>query len=225
MRVILITKTSFKKALTLGLANANITDVMRKNEEELSTRKRLLLAGREEFSKYGYRQASLRRICAACGVTTGAFYFFFKNKDALFCEIVDPVIEKGQRLSEELCRRELEEPSTARDNDRQMMEFELLYRTEILLLLDGAEGSSRERFKEQFLENLTRCFSDHFAAYIGREPNPEIMRLLVDMRVQGNMALLKGDYDMERTLFLNDVLACYADGGFQNLIENLKDRL
>lgn len=195
------------------------------SENSLSTRQRLLLAAKEEFSRYGYRRASLRRICAACEVTTGAFCFFFANKDALFCEIVDPVIEKGEQLSQEMCRRELEDPSTAQDNDRKMMEFELLYRTEFLLLLEGAEGSSRENYKEYFFRKLVRSFTEYFTAYIGREPDPEIMRLLVGMRIQGNLALLKGDYDVERTLFLNDMLACYADGGAQRLIDNLKERL
>ena len=37
------------------------------------TRKKLLEAGKREFLAKGWQGSSLRRICASCGVTTGAF--------------------------------------------------------------------------------------------------------------------------------------------------------
>lgn len=219
------------KQLTKILVYANITDVMEEKNELFhtsrlpSTRQKLLDAGREEFYRYGYQKASLRRIYAACGVTTGAFYFFFENKDALFCQIVDPVIQTGIKLAEKLNKREQDDLSTSPDNDRQMMEFELKYRREFLMLLEGSQGSSRENFKEFLFDTMTHYFTEHFAFSIGRQPNPEIMKLLVTMRLAGNLALLKGDYDMEQIFFLNDMLSCYAKGGFQHLLDNFKDRL
>lgn len=196
-----------------------------REENHLSTKEKLLEAGREEFYKHGYQKASLRRICASCGVTTGAFYFFFENKDALLCEIVDPVIEKGLKMAEELNRVEQSNLDSSQDNDRQMIEFELQYRREFLILLEGCAGSSRESFRNFFYDTMSRYFTEHFAHAIGRKPDPEIIRLLVNMRIEGNMALLKGDYDMERIFFLNDMLSCYAHGGFINLINNFRDRL
>lgn len=44
------------------------------------TRERLLAAAKDEFLKYGYRGASLRRIAAVAGVTTGAIYGCFGSK-------------------------------------------------------------------------------------------------------------------------------------------------
>lgn len=220
-----------EKSLTFLLVYANIAIVMRnqnhlsESAEVPSTKQRLLEAGREEFYQYGFRRASLRRICAACGVTTGAFYFFFENKDALFCEIVDPVIEKGLKLAEELNRAEQKDLGSASDYDRQMMEFELQYRREFLMLLEGSEGSSRENYKTLLYDTMTHYFTEHFALAIGRQPRPEIIRLLVQMRLEGNLALLKGEYEMEQIFFLNDILSCYAHGGFEHLIHNFKDRL
>lgn len=203
----------------------NNTNHSFESSEVPATKQRLLDAGREEFYQYGYRRASLRRICASCGVTTGAFYFFFENKDALFCEIVDPVIEKGLKLAEELNRAEQENMDSASDQDRKMMEFELQYRKEFLMLLEGSEGSSREGHKSLLYDTMTHYFTEHFSLAIGRQPDPEIMRLLVRMRLEGNLALLKGEYDMEKIFFLNDILSCYAHGGFEHLIHNCKDRL
>lgn len=49
------------------------------------TKEKLLASAKSEFLKKGYMKASLRKICANAEVTTGALYFFFKDKEDLFC--------------------------------------------------------------------------------------------------------------------------------------------
>lgn len=191
----------------------------------VSTRQALLQAASDEFYAYGYRRASLRNICKACGVTTGAFYFSFSSKQELFRAIVGPVVDRFMALGRELAAQELADPSSARDNDRKTMEFELQYRRELILLLDKSEGSGMESFKKLLTDQLTHHFTVFFTNALGRRPDPDIVQLLADMRLHANLNLLKGNYSMERTLYLNDALACYADGGFYSLIHNLKERL
>lgn len=59
---------------------------MDKNRE---TKERLIENALAEFAENGYMKASLRKICADAGVTTGALYFFFKDKEDLFAAIVE----------------------------------------------------------------------------------------------------------------------------------------
>ena len=66
--------------------------------DELETREKLLESAMAEFSENGYMKASLRKICADAGVTTGALYFFFKNKNDLFKAIVDKPLKELCRL-------------------------------------------------------------------------------------------------------------------------------
>lgn len=40
------------------------------------TKEKLLASAKAEFMEKGYAKASLRKICANAGVTTGALYFF-----------------------------------------------------------------------------------------------------------------------------------------------------
>lgn len=54
------------------------------------TRKQILASAAEEFAKYGFQNSSLRRICAGAGVTTGALYAYFKDKDDLFANVISP---------------------------------------------------------------------------------------------------------------------------------------
>lgn len=65
----------------------------RSGRESTATRDKLLKAATMEFSERGYESASLRKICAHAGVTTGALYFLFENKEELLQEVLAPVEE------------------------------------------------------------------------------------------------------------------------------------
>ena len=56
------------------------------------THKKILECGKKIFKEKGFEKANLREICAQAGVTTGAFYGHFEDKEALFSELVQPVI-------------------------------------------------------------------------------------------------------------------------------------
>ena len=63
--------------------------------ESMSTKEKLIEIAKKEFLAKGYEKASLRKICADANVTTGAMYFFFKNKQDLFLNVVE---EKAEHL-------------------------------------------------------------------------------------------------------------------------------
>ncbi len=56
------------------------------------TRAGLIRAAADEFAEYGFEKSSLRRICARAGVTTGALYASFRDKEDLFENVISPVI-------------------------------------------------------------------------------------------------------------------------------------
>ena len=58
------------------------------SETEQTTLNLILSAAMKEFLEKGFRAASLRSIVKAAGVTTGAFYGYFKSKEDLFVALV-----------------------------------------------------------------------------------------------------------------------------------------
>lgn len=50
---------------------------------------RIRAAGQREFLRMGFREASLRQIAKDAGVTTGAFYGYFRSKEELFNALVE----------------------------------------------------------------------------------------------------------------------------------------
>lgn len=183
------------------------------------TKRRLLEAGKREFLEKGYEKASLRAICSACHVTTGAFYFFFKSKEELFCEIVDPAAVEGVRLGAYLTELEKRDLETGRENDRKIMEFLYRHKEEMLILMEGAKGSVRENFSAMVRTALEGYYTEFFGLYLEQPPRPELVRMLVNIRLESTFEILRGNYSMEETLALAEAFACYADGGFRELVK------
>lgn len=59
------------------------------SNEESTTLKNILSAGKAEFLEKDFNSASLRNIVKTAGVTTGAFYGYFSGKEALFAALVE----------------------------------------------------------------------------------------------------------------------------------------
>lgn len=58
------------------------------NEKECMTLQNIMTVACEEFLHKGFQGASLRNIVRKAGVTTGAFYGYFKSKEELFDALV-----------------------------------------------------------------------------------------------------------------------------------------
>ena len=209
--------------MTTRLACANITSVM-EDERRKQTEQKLIKSGKEEFLKKGYAKANLRDICKNAGVTTGAFYFSFENKEALLSAILAPVITDYEKMCSTFARREEENPNTADDNERQMMEYLSEHRTEAIILMEKSAGSRYEKFRPQISQQMQAAFTSYFTKFMGSTPDAELIRILVTMRLQGYMELIKGDYTVEERVRLAREIGIHADAGTTALIKYLKEQ-
>ena len=139
--------------------------------DELETREKLLKSALAEFSEKGYMKASLRKICADAGVTTGALYFFFRNKNDLFAAIVDTPLKELCRLLNEHYMNDAEEmvsddPAvlTAEYHIEThggldaLVEYMYQYYDVFILLLTKAQGSEYENAVDMVVDMTERGF-------------------------------------------------------------------
>ena len=188
---------------------------------EQDTRQKLISAAKSEFLANGYKGASLRRICANAGVTTGALYFFFKGKEDLFGAIVDKPMAQFQKLTAQSIEMELNDPDAYAMIEDSIIRFLLTYRDECILVLDKAEGTKYAAFRENWEKRLENTFGVFFEKYLSRPADPAIVRLIASMRMHGYMELLHGNYTEEHSRKLVNEMAVYADAGFSALIKEL----
>jgi AcrR family transcriptional regulator len=63
-------------------------------QRSIATKKRILVAAKEQFAKSGFHGTNAKEIAAAAGVSVGSFYSYFKDKKELFMEIFREHLEE-----------------------------------------------------------------------------------------------------------------------------------
>ena len=156
-------------------------------KSENAVRSRLLEAGKEEFRDRGFLKASLRAICKKADVTTGALYFFFESKAALFEEIVEETVEDLKRIMGDFTDQEKQ--LHPEEYDRILMEFIWENRDIAKILIDGAEGTRYVNFREDACTKLEQILNER-----------------LQMKFQGYCELLRGNCSREKLLEISRIL-------------------
>ena len=112
--------------------------------QQETTRERLLESASREFLSNGYQKASLRTICRNAGVTTGALYFFFKDKSALFHALVKDAAEAVMDMEHDIRFAQ------------ELISFYYAHETALELLFNCSWGSAYQDFTEQIIAYLVK---------------------------------------------------------------------
>jgi AcrR family transcriptional regulator len=133
-------------------------------DNEKESREKLIVCAKKEFMEKGFEKASLRAISSAAGLTTGAIYFFFKDKNGLFGAVVDEPLKRiinaiERHFSEDMETDIADFQHTSGDHDEfaEMM-ISALYadRDAMLILLEKSSGSRYEGIIDRFVEMIEK---------------------------------------------------------------------
>ena len=175
--------------------------------DELETREKLLKSALAEFSEKGYMKASLRKICADAGVTTGALYFFFRNKNDLFAAIVDPPLKELCRLLNEHYMNDAEEMA---NDDPAVLTAEYHIETHggldalvvFILLLTKAQGSEYENAVDMVVDMTEQGFRASADRAVQKMPGYHVdeymLHWITHISVDAYTHLLTHERDVER---------------------------
>ena len=143
------------------------------NDNSRETIEKLLLSARKEFGEKGYMKASLRNICKEAGVTTGALYFFFKDKDDLFRGVVGGPLQELKSCLEKHMSAELQEIDSYTPGMSVDLEDDMAAATEAVkilfkhkeifeILITKAQGSSLENIIDDIADLMNKHYTDMF---------------------------------------------------------------
>lgn len=150
-------------------------------------KQRILDAAISVFIEKGFEEASMREISSAAGLTTGAIYHHFKNKDELFYHAVKEAMYFAQKLSEK------DESSNVKSNKDMLKEISNKVRERmskvdeqrLLVLLIGyvisKGGTLSEVLKKDYNEIINKVADMYFYAF-GIE-NEECKKILASILV------------------------------------------
>lgn len=179
----------------------------------------LLEAGKREFLNYGFQRANLRNIAASLGVTTGAIYRYYKDKNELFCALVEqPAKELEERyrsIQQSFAKMPLKQqlsglPEVSEDGQKWMMEYIYDHLEEFRLIVDCSVGTRYENYIDTLVDievEASRRLIQKMKAegYKPREIDDELIHIV-------SSALFNGIFEAVRHDMPRDKAFAYMDG-------------
>ena len=192
----------------------------------------LLEAGKREFMENGFRGASLKSIAASLGVTTGAIYRYYTDKEALFDELVrEPakeLVERYQTLQQTFAGRNLEEqlqklPEVPDKEASWMMDFLYDHFDAFKLIACCSSGTKYEHYLDTLAEiedNAGRALIEKMAeaGYSLPQIDDELIHIMSSALFNGIFETVRHDMPREKALrYMASLRDFYSAGWFKLL--------
>lgn len=183
-------------------------------------------AAYDEFLEKGYRDASMRNICARAGLTTGAMYTRYKNKDELFRSLFENVSSDLNKLFENVRPAYYRAASEGGLQLIEVVQMEtsaivtLIYRRLKLfrLLLLNSEGSSMESFYDDMVEKKVGEMTLFFKKACKGGFDETAVKLLLKSQFEAYRIMIKDGMNKKDALQALKSMNVYYSAGWKALL-------
>ena len=180
------------------------------------TKQLLIDAAANEFAVKDYDHASLRQICSRAGVTTGALYFFFENKEDLMRSAIEPLTTSVLSLVKEWYLPFISRGSIPAEEKHELdvgvanaiIDIYNEYRLQLQITLRNREHPAVREFIDS-LTDLVELFVGRVV--LGRDIEPSGddhtsgLRWLAHMQIDGVLTII--ECDLPRELAVEQILS------------------
>ena len=191
----------------------------------------IIRAAYSEFLAYGFQKASLHKIAEKAGVTTGAIYTRYKNKDALFFSLLRDFFEAMKVLFapvaeeyEKAKHSEKPEDILSAINAEESIYFRLLteHYDDCTLFFSRSDGSSVEMILKEIMNTKTKQTVEFFSEVYGKAPNEDAIRLLMGSQFWYFRQLLNEHLDEDEMFACLRSILDFFNAGWRQLCDTLK---
>ena len=201
-------------------------------ENDSITLQEIMTEGKREFLEKGFKDASLRNIVKRAGVTTGAFYGYYPDKNALFEALVKPVADGILQMFSEMesdflggLGASVETGSYRMDGFciRCFIEYIYDHYDMFKLLITRAEGTAYEGFMDTLVELDVDSFYRYFdwldkAGISFRRPDRNLIHILTNAHYSAVFEIVVHDMPKESALQYADTILKFFISGWNAVL-------
>lgn len=202
--------------------------------EVSNTKEKILEYAKNEFLKKGFKNASLRSISKNAGVTTGAIYGYFKDKDSIFLELVIDFMKGLKNLIIEIEENEMNiealELLGTKENRSNIVRIHNRYIEYIYDNIESAklvilcsDGSSAENYIEEISNFITKTDEKRLKK-LSSNKNVEIeefvLHMLVKFYVTSICELIEHNIKREDALRYMTKISTFFFAGWAEVLRN-----
>ena len=201
-----------------------------KENVDYKKRELLIQAAKEEFMEKGYNKASLRNICSKAGMTTGALYFFFENKENLYEEITGSAKNELKQLIKKHFADDKEAMKSITDisemlvdhSDEADMFIASIYTNydSLMLILSGSKEGEYEQFIDEFVKIVESSSTELMKASRLFKPDPFMSHWIAHTIVDSFIHVVTHEPDMEKAKVKMRFILNFIVQGWSTLLVN-----
>lgn len=197
------------------------------------TIKKILQSAMNEFTEYGFEQASVRTIAKNAGVTPGAIYKHFKSKEDIFKAIVCPVLNHLNKRNIELTNQAIEEiklnglecfEKKSDNSNEELLGFIYENSSVFNLLFNCSQGTEFESIRHD-LVNLEVQGAKKLIAVLKEKDiavndlNDDELHILYTMACTPLFEIITHQYSYENALNFIDMMEAAMNFGWGRIIK------
>lgn len=194
-------------------------------KDKSESHKHLIPAARSVFLEKGFQNASIRDIASRAGMTSGALYRHFKDKEDMFSALVESAVQKADEWLKRHITRGYESVSSEqydmlwKDSEIDLMR-EVLYPNldAFRLVLCSSQGTRYEHFLDDMIEKQVAIMSDVLAKLRSqgiptKELSCEELHIFMSAYINALLVPVIRNYPLEKALhYLKTVETFFLPG-------------
>lgn len=186
---------------------------MAENDESDTQRGRILDAALRVFARKGFKGASVREIASEAGVTTGAIYYHFADKDDLLAAAIkrdvhyvfslSPYDEDGRPKSRDVFDNEIAAATACRLSDAEHQRLHQILAAEVITL----DADERAKHRAAYEETIRKA-EGYFSPALGTVDSEDayflasfLVAALDGMAIQTSLGVHADDMDRMTSTF------------------------
>lgn len=191
---------------------------------------RIVEAAKAEFLAHGFQKASLHKIADRAGITTGALYTRYKNKDALFCSLLDQVFAKIRDQYAPLAKSYYDAQASGdlqqlmdaiRQEERVYLDLMFAYYDECVLFFCRSDGSSVQTMLESMMAEKARQTVEFLKSIAKREVDLDGMELILMEQFRYYRLILEKGCTKEKAVSCLETVSAFLEAGWRYIFEQI----
>ncbi|MCR5168202.1 MAG: TetR/AcrR family transcriptional regulator [Oscillospiraceae bacterium] len=201
-------------------------------KDKTEMHEKIIKAAAKEFLEQGFENASMRKIAAEVGLTGGALYRHFANKEEMFASLVEPAINGFMAKYREFCDQGYEVMKCgdaerlwdeSESEAKWMMSFIYDHYDEFKLIICCSQGTRFESFVHDMAVIEERSTLDYFErmkqyGMAINELSQKELHLLVTANVSALFEAVIHDFSRNEALHYAETLDAFFSTGWKKIL-------
>lgn len=200
--------------------------------DKTEAHEKIIAAAIREFMEHGFENASMRRIASEVGLTVGALYRHFPNKEEMFAALVEPTISELIAKYQEFCEQGYEVMkcgdlqqlwNESESETKWLMSFIYDHFEVFKLLVCRSQGTRFESFVHDMAQLEERSTLDYFERMKQydmsvNELSKQEFHMLVTANVSALFEAVIHDFSREEAMHYAETLDAFFSAGWKKIL-------